>query len=82
MFCPLFMACPLLAGFTVLPVKLKRSLKNKEAIPSNSENFSRIPRITLWTALHYRNLEANKISGLENPKGNYESYVKVSHESK
>ena len=32
--------------------------------------------------LYYRNLEANKISGLKNSKGNYESYVKVSHESK
>ena len=30
--------------------------------------------------LYYRNLEANKISGLKNSKGNYESYVKVSHE--
>ena len=33
----------------------------------------------LYGSLYYRNLEANKISGLKNSKGNCEFYVKVSH---
>ena len=37
---------------------------------------------TLYGPLYYRNLETNKISGLKNSKGNCESYVKVSHQSK
>ena len=36
----------------------------------------------LYRLLCYRNLEANEISGLKDSKGNYESYVKVPHESK
>ena len=36
----------------------------------------------LYGPLYYRNLEANKISDLKNSKGNYESYVNVSHKSK
>ena len=36
----------------------------------------------LYGPLYYKNLQANKISGLKDFKDNYESYVKVSHESK
>ena len=36
----------------------------------------------LHELLYYRNLEAKKVPGLKNSKDNYESYVKVSFESK
>ena len=36
----------------------------------------------LYGPLYCRNLEANEVSGSKNSKYNYESYVKVSHESK